>query len=267
VHRAPRTFVGLLLRSAAAAACLCGAGTAPAAAQSSSLPDTHGFLARADFSFGFAKLTAADVRFKWMSDVSFDLDVVDYGAGRLRFVGLYEATMGRERRPYDLNQGYYAFDVSASRRAGATEVSGLVRHVSRHLTDRENAPSISWNEVGGRIEHRRAWLVMSLDATRAMQQAFVDYVWIARATVTARHPVAGNLDVQASGSGAVIGVDERLKDRDRLCGGRIEGGLRIGGRAADLELFVGYERRIDGFPTDRFRVRWFTLGFRIVSAD
>jgi hypothetical protein len=39
----------------------------------------------------------------------------------------------------------------------------------------------------------------------------------------------------------------------------------VNGRAAAVEFFAGYERRIDAYPTDRFRVRMFTFGFRIVS--
>ena len=37
------------------------------------------------------------------------------------------------------------------------------------------------------------------------------------------------------------------------------------GKTASLEIFAAYERRIDGFPTDRFRVRFTEVGFRITS--
>ena len=65
--------------------------------------------------------------------------------------------------------------------------------------------------------------------------------------------------------GEVIGVDEETRGKNRVCGGRVEGGLRLRGEAATLEVFIGYERRIDAFPTDRYRVRWTTIGFRVTT--
>ena len=243
-----------------------GTVSAPSAwGQSATASPGRDVLTRTEFKFSFAKLISSDVRFSWVGDVRFDLDIVDYGTGRVRFVGAYEAIMGHERRPYDLNQGYYVFDASSSGRIGATEISGLIRHVSRHLNDRDNPASISWNEIGGRVEHQYRGIEADFELTRAMQQAFVDYVWMTRGKVTLRHPIARDLELMTTGTGAIIGVNAAIADRDRLCGGRIEGGLRLNGRAAAIEVFAGYERRIDGFPTDRFRVRWFTAGFRLVS--
>ena len=76
----------------------------------------------------------------------------DYGSGRLRLRGDYEAVLGRERRPYDLNQGNYAFEISGTKRFTRAEVAVLSQHVSRHLVDRDNPPSISWNTVGVRVQ-------------------------------------------------------------------------------------------------------------------
>ena len=93
----------------------------------------------------------------------------------------------------------------------------------------------------------------------------MDYSWISRGRAQYRHPVTTRLGVFGVASGEVIGVDEETRGKNRVCGGRIEGGLRLRGDAATLEVFVGYERRIDAFPTDRYRVRWTTIGFRITT--
>jgi hypothetical protein len=240
------------------------------------------FLPRADFSFGWASLIATDRRFDWQATVGFDLDVVDYGAGRLRFRGDYEAILGRERRRYDLNQGNYAFEVSGSLERPRVELAVFSQHVSRHVVDREQVPAISWNTLGGRLQS--AWtrsqglrgralpsapdettIAGEIELSRAMQQAFVDYTWLSRARVSLSRPLTRRIAIVGAAAGEVVGVKRGLVRHERVCGGRLEGGVRIRGGAAAVEAFFGYERRIDAFPTDRFRVRWFTIGARVVT--
>jgi hypothetical protein len=243
------------------------------------------FLSRADVSFGWASLMANDPRFDWQATLGFDLDLYDYGSGRLRLQGGYEAVLGRERRRYDLNQGNYAFEVSGTKQFRHAEVAVLSQHVSRHLVDRDNPPSISWNTAGVRVQavwtpetgltptrppaasigERSDRVEGEIEVSRAMQQAYVDYDWISRARVSWRRPVTRVAALHATATGEVIGVKHGVVRNERVCGGRIEGGVQFRGRAATLEVFGGYERRIDAYPTDRFRVRWFTAGARIVT--
>lgn len=229
-------------------------------------------LPRADFSFGWASLVTGDRRFDWQGQVGIDFDVVDFGSGRVSFRGDYEAILGRERRRYDLNQSHYFFEAAISARRGPFEAVALVQHVSRHAVDRDNEPAISWNTAAIRLRH--AWapaarrgprVESSIEIGRVTQPAFVDYRWVSRAEVVSTAPMNARLAVVARARGEVIGVDRDVLNRPRVCGGRIEGALRVNGRAAALEIFGGYERRIDAFPTDRFRVRWFTGGFRIIT--
>ena len=197
-----------------------------------------------------------------------DFDVTDFGAGRLRFQTLIEGGLGRQRRRYDLNQGNYAFDASVSYRlTPEIEAEAVMQHVSRHVVDRENPPAVSWNASGARLRYtsRTRDLEGHAELLYATQPAFVDYSWMSRAFARYRHPVSARVGVFAAAHGELFGTDEELRGKNRVCGGRIEGGLRIRGDAATLELFAGYERRIDAFPTDRFRVRWTTIGFRITT--
>jgi hypothetical protein len=111
-------------------------------------------MTRADFHLSWEKLFSADRRFRWLAEVGFDMDVLDYGTGQVRLRMDYEAVIGRERRRYDLNQGNYFFELAASRDVGDVEVAAFAQHVSRHLVDRENPPAISWNELGARVRAR-----------------------------------------------------------------------------------------------------------------
>lgn len=240
-------------------------------------------LPRADLAFGWSYFMTRDKRFLWQGEIDFDFDVIDYGAGRLALIGRYEAVLGHERRLYDVNHGNYAFDVVGSYRVGSTEVMALAHHVSRHLTDRELTPAISWNLIGARVRHQHlfepapadaigasdrlppARLEAEIDMGAFTHQAFVDYTWRSRARVTYRQPISPSVSLIASGMGELIGVNHDLAGRDNLCGGRIEGGLRFRGGAADLEVFAAYERRIDAYPTDRSRARLTSIGFRLVT--
>lgn len=232
-------------------------------------PHQTGFLTRADYYFRFASLLADDVRFDWEAAIGMDLDVADYGRGRVFFRADYVGVLGRERRRYDLNQGNYLFAAGATLRSGSTELIGLLTHVSRHVVDRENEPSISWNTIGARVRHHYRHGGTTIDgeigASRAMQQAYVDYQWTSDVSVTARRTAGTGRGLFATAAGGVIGINHDVSTRPRICGGRIEGGYLIDGRAADIEIFAGYERRMDAYPTDRFRVRMWVIGFRITK--
>jgi hypothetical protein len=230
------------------------------------------FLPRASFVFEWASLIADDKRFDWQGRVGVDFDITRFGRSRLNFRGSYEAVLGRERRLYDLNQSTYVFEAGLGHRFGGVEIAALLRHVSRHVVDRENAASISWNLAG--VRAATAWTAASgrrlsggIEIGRYTQPAFVDYAWTSRAAATLHEPLTSRLSLLGRASGEVIGVDRSIANRPRICGGRLELVLRVNGRAAAFEIFGGYERRIDAFPTDRFRVRWFTVGFRVVGRE
>jgi hypothetical protein len=153
------------------------------------------------------------------------------------------------------------------------------------VVDRDNPPSISWNTFGVRAQSvwtaddgltasgsaetpdpgRSDRVDGEIEISRAMQQAYVDYSWISRAKVSWWRPLTPVVSLRVRATGEVIGVKGGDVRNERVCGGRIEGGLQFRGRAAILEVFGGYERRIDAYPTDRFRVRWFTAGARVVT--
>jgi hypothetical protein len=105
-----------------------------------------------------------------------------------------------------------------------------------------------------------------VEISRVMQPAYVDHAWISRARVSCRRPLTGVVALHSTATGEVVGVKRGIVRNRRVCDGRIEGGVQLRGHAATLGVFGGYERRIDAYPTDRFRVRWFTAGARIVTS-
>lgn len=253
-------FLGLSGLTASAAGAQTPAENVPA--------PSRAFLPRVGVLFSWARMITSDPRFQWDARARIDFDVAEVNQWTMRFSTDYDAVLGHERRPFDLNQGFYVLEGTIGRKVSSTDVALLARHVSRHLVDRENAPSISWNLVGVRLSRDLAAAGMAFDGDielgHAMQQAFVDYTWMTKARIRATRPLNSTFALVGSGLGEINFVDHLVRDR-RVCGGRVEGGIRVNGRAANFDVIVGYERRIDGYPTERSRVRAFTVGFRLLN--
>jgi hypothetical protein len=280
-------FDGSLIGRAARAACLFLMCATAAAAQQpqppgfAPAPASPDFFTRYDFHLSADALAVRipsdaqppfnvdDPRFAWDTHFGGDLDVVDYVAGRLSMLIDYEAVLGTEFRPFDPNQGNYTLEASASVRAGDTEIAGVFHHVSRHLGDRPKRFPIAWNVLGVRVMRRLAVAGTTVDATvgagRIVQHSTVDYAWTGNLDLLIRHPVSDRIGVFARGTGEVFGIDESLSARERQMGGKAEAGVRINGRAGALELFAGYERRIDADPIEARAKDWALAGFRLLS--
>ena len=69
----------------------------------------------------------------------------------------------------------------------------------------------------------------------------------------------------AHGVGQVFAVNELVAARGTQAGGLVEAGVRLTGRGGVLEIFAGYEKRVDADPLDRLSQRWGLLGFRLLS--
>ncbi len=233
--------------------------------QSDALPSGLEFLSRFDSYISIEHLTSDDERFVWDANIGIDVDVVDYGLGRMAIVANYEVVMGSEFRPFDPNQGNYILEASASARTGAFELAGVFHHESRHLSDRPKRRSVDWNMVGGRISRDlllgRTELHGRADVRGVIRRGFVDYRWEVDTNVAARVALRPRLAAIARGGFRVLGVNAS-RNRGTQHGYRAEGGLRVEGRAAALDLFVAAERRIDPFQLELSTATWLTAGFR-----
>ena len=94
--------------------------------------------------------------------------------------------------------------------------------------------------------------------------AFVDYRWTADFDVVVGHRLNDRFSLYGRSWGEVLGV-AASSPRDTQKSGHIEGGVRVNGRGAALELFAGYERRADANPFDQQPLKWGLAGFRLVN--
>jgi hypothetical protein len=263
---------------AAIAACLAVALVQPARAQGPAVeggttqippaPAAPEFMSRTDLRLAASALSTNDHRFKWDAHFGGDVDVFDYVSGRLRVVADYQAMLGNEFRPFDLNQGNYILEPSASLRVEGFEIAGVLHHESRHLSDRFKGFSIDWDVLGGRVLKRADIGTTTVEVEAGfggvVKHAFTDYIWVGDVDVLVRHCLSDRLAVYARGSGVVYGVDGTVP-RNNQTGGRAEIGVQLRGPAGAIELFAGGERMVDAYPLDRVSEGWPFAGFRLIS--
>jgi hypothetical protein len=266
------------------AACLALAFAARAAAQPpqpivAPAPAAPEFLTRYDFHLSIASLMPGtptpappvpDQRFSWDSRFGGSFDFADLVVARLGVIVDYQAVMGSEYRPFDPNQGNYTLEGFVSARlAPDTEVAGIFHHVSRHLSDRPKPFAVAYNEVGARVMRRQTvgstTVDLDVEGGRAVQHSYVDYTWLGEAQLLVRHPINEKVAAFAHGVGQAFATDELVANRGAQAGGLIEAGVRVTGRSGALEIFAGYEKRVDADPLDRLSQRWGLLGFRLLS--
>jgi len=234
----------------------------------SSTPATTS-LVLAPLSPAAAAQYAADHRYSFDTHWGGSLDFVDYVVGRTSFIIDYEAIIGDEFRLFDPNQGVYTLEAASSARVGDAEVVGIFHHVSRHLADRANKQAVAWNAAGVRLLKRvtRQSTTLDVDAelTRVVAKAFVDYDWIGELNLSLRHPLNGHVAVFVQGSGKLFTVDATVPNRGAQTGGVAEAGVRLKGSGGVLELFAGFEKRVDAYELERDSRRWVLAGFRLLS--
>lgn len=236
-------------------------------------PDPEfGFMSRYDFQLEANVLSGNDGReFRWDSHFGGAFDLVNYVKGRLTVVGDYEAVLGSEFRPFDPNQGLYILEPAGSWFVGDNELSFVFHHVSRHLSDRPKTFAIAYNAALGRylrkfILANNTSLAVRASAGRVTQKSQVDYTWTADWDVVARHATNPHFELYGRSTGEVFGVNPVIRGRDSAqYSTRLELGTRVIGQKADLELFLGAERRLDASAIDFVPVSWAIAGFRVVS--
>jgi hypothetical protein len=268
-----------LMRHAVLAACLTLAFVARAGAQQPlAAPPPAGpeFLPRYDFHLSVDSLMPpkntpaeiADERFSWITHFGGSFDLVDLVWVRAGANIDFEAVEGSEYRPFDPNQGNYTLEAFISARTSHFEIGPIFHHVSRHLSDRPKRDAIAWNELGARMLHHRevgkAIVDVDLEGGYAVQHSFVDYTWIGDAKVLVRRPLNGRVAIFGHAAGQLFGVNDSA-GRDTQVGGRFEVGVRLSGRGGVMELYVGYENRVDAYPLDRTSQVWGLTGLRLVS--
>ena len=232
-------------------------------------PEGPGFLTSGRFHLGVEALANSDVRYDWDADIGGEIDVVDYGAGRLNVSFNYETVMGGVLQPFDPIFNNYLIDVLATARLSGVEIGAKFEHVSRHLGDRAKDYGIAWNSLGAEAiwrggEGRLAWQARAR-ALAMVYRGSVDYTAEYGADLAWRYAWRPRAAVIGSGMVRVLGIDDELSDRDAPVGARAEAGVQFPGKYAALELFVAVERRIDPDPLAPRAETWAVAGFRVVN--
>ena len=249
------------------------AGASPAAAQPPVPPPppaspTIELLPRYTFHLAAEHLSSSDPRFVWDTNFGGELDLVDYVAGRLTFAANYQAILGEEIRSFDPNQGNYILAGSLSVRPRGFELAGVFHHESRHLSDRIKRQAVDWNMIGARISAARSRGRLQFqgraDLRGVVQKSLVDYRWELDTDARSRVTVSSLAALFAGGGVRMLGVDG-TRGRGTQRGFRAEGGVRLHGRGAAVELFLAGERRIDSYPLEFSDATWVTAGFRVLS--
>ncbi len=231
-------------------------------------PSSPGFLSRSAFHLGAEHLSHDDPRYIWDANLGGDIDLVDYGFGRVTFYANYQVILGDELRAFDPNQGNYVLGGRGSARLPGVEAAMVFHHESRHLSDRAKEPAVDWNMFGARFSKvlrvKGALLEGHVDAVGVVQQSFVDYQWEIDGGLRSQYPVRSRLAIIVDGRVRHLGVDGS-RNRGDQNGARGEAGIRLEGGAAAVELFVAAERRIDPYPLELGTVNWVSLGFRLAN--
>ncbi len=265
IRRWRRVGLAVLAPLAAAAA----AAAQPVALTPEAPSGAQGLLPRYRFYLSADALQNGDARFDWDADFGGDLDLVDYGRGRVTALANFETVLGDQFREFDPNQGNYTLDLSASLRSGPAEIAFVFHHLSRHLSDRAKSFPIDWNMVGVRssFEWARAATRVQFDARTlwTIRRSFVDYRAEIGAGARARRTVSRRVSLVAAGDLYGLLVDRSRFGRGHQAGGRVEAGVRVTGSKGAVELFAGVERRVDADPADPRPRSWGVIGFRLLS--
>jgi hypothetical protein len=207
-------------------------------------------------------------QFAWIANFGGDIDMLNYGKGRVNFLANYEMIAGRHQH-VDPNQGNYTLDLSSSWRFGEFEVEALFHHVSRHLIGQVQEHRVAWNSLGARVVSNYTVGPLTvrgnLRVAKVIEAAYVDYRWEVFGGGRADYRFKRYIGVLGSADFGFVGVDPAKHNRTNQVGARVEAGVRVNGSDAAAEMFVAFDRRIDVDPTDLQPRNWVLIGFRLLT--
>ena len=220
------------------------------------------------FHLNMAHLSDDSPRYNWDANYGGELGIIAVGRTQLSFVANYQAVLGEEFHPFDPNQGNYTIDGVLSSRVKGFYVAGVFHHLSRHLADRPKRPPVDWNMMGGRVgrifKSGATDVEARFDLLGAILKTNVDYNWEMHAGARVHHHVYGTFGLIGSATLRQVGTNG-LGNRGTQTGGRGEGGFRISGKAATIELYLAVEKVIDPYPTEFGTEKYASVGMRLLT--
>lgn len=232
-------------------------------------PPERGVLTAWHTRLDAVHLAGADAgpRFDWDVDLRFDADLFDLGFVRANVLAQVETIVGSELRDVDPNQNNYTADFTLFFRLPRGELGATFHHVSRHLADRADRGSVSWNMVGVSYGERFALGPARLDAgVRALgttERSGVDFTAQIEWYGALEAPLNERLSIIGAAEGVVAPVEREMFGRGARRGGRLSGGVRLPAPAGAIDLYAGWEQRIDAGQFTRDTPRWLHAGIRV----
>jgi hypothetical protein len=101
--------------------------------------------------------------------------------------------------------------------------------------------------VGALFKRNGTDIEARFDLLGAILKTNVDYDWEMHAGVRVHHRVYGTFGLMGAAMVREVGTNG-LANRGNQTGARGEGGLRVSGKAATVELYLAVERVIDPYP-------------------
>ena len=220
------------------------------------------------FHLNMAHLSDDSPRYNWDANYGGELGIIAVGRTQLSFVANYQAVLGEEFHPFDPNQGNYTIDGVLSTRVRGFYVAGVFHHLSRHLADRPKEPPVDWNMMGGRVGRiftsDTTEVEARFDLLGAILKTNVDYNWEMHTGARVHHHVYGTFGLIGSAMLRQVGTNG-LGNRGTQTGGRGEGGFRISGKGATIELYLAVEKVIDPYPTEFGTANYASVGMRLLT--
>lgn len=232
-------------------------------------PPASGALTAWRTTLDAARLAGAGAgpSFDWDVDFGLDADLLDLGFVRANLLAQVETIVGSELRDVDPNQNNYTADFALLFRLPRGELGAVFHHVSRHLADRADQGSISWNMVGVSYSERfavgRARIDAGVRALGTTERAGVDYAAQLEWHGAVELPLGPRLAIIGAADGVAAPVARQMFGRGTRRGGRVSGGVRIPSAAGAVDLYAGWEQRIDAGQFTRDTARWMRAGVRV----
>jgi len=197
------------------------------------------------------------------------LDVLDLGAVRIPFDFTFAAAFNNRRYPVFVD---YSYLIGPAVRLGGIDVTAFLHHTSRHVHDVVRPEPVSWNQVGlsasGTVVSGRLGLRWAASTTWYPPYArrYVDYSWDVAGAVRAIYTISPRSAYYAGGVVRVLRCMPEIAGRDGALGTRIETGMNLAFGFGRVDVFAGFDRRIDPATFSRTVQNYYVAGVRFMIA-
>jgi hypothetical protein len=207
-------------------------------------------LPEASFQLLAARYAPGAPDLQWSTWIGAGVGLARLGHTTLFGTADIETLVGNERRGFDARQANYHLQLGVRRPVGPWRLELYFDHVSRHEVDREKEPAVDWNVLGLRAARELELGVptrVSVGLGHTTLASAVGYRFEATAGIESDVARWNGGLAYLRGRLRLVTVSEEDAEIDRggFADAALEGGVRFGRGAGNLELFVTWEHRND----------------------